>query len=124
MPQKDGCMKDGMHEEVVVCNTTFKFRLTPIDSTTYSLCVSRCNAPTATYDIATIRVRTNNCSGTTYYQAFVNSDPVEIIQDCSLCDIVRRAIEIYFQNLEPINCRSNNNGNGNCRCNNNFLGIF
>ena len=117
MSHKDG----SMNEEIVVCNTTFKFRLTPIDSTTYALCVTRCNAPTATYDIATIRVRTNNCSTMTYYQAFVNSDPVEIIQDCSLCDIVRRAIEIYFERLEPINC----SGNNNCNCrNNNFLGIF
>ena len=49
------------------------------------------------------------------------TDPVEIIQDCSLCDIVRRAIEIYFERLEPINC----SGNKNCNCrNNNFLGIF
>ena len=117
MPQKDNCM----NEEIVVCNTTFKFKLIPIDSNSYSLCVSRCNAPTATYDIATIRVRTNNCSGTTYYQAFVNSDPVEIIQDCSLCDIVKRAIEIYFSRLEPINCRGNGND---CGCRNNFLGIF
>ena len=123
MPLKDNncnCTND----EVVVCNTTFKFVLTPLDSNTYALCVTRCNAPTATYDIALIRVRTNNCCGqNTYYQATVNSDPVEIIQDCSLCNIVKRAIEIYFSHLEPIYC--NNNNNSGCRCgNNNFLGIF
>ena len=47
MPLKDhNCTND----EVVVCNTTFKFVLTPLDSNTYALCVTRCNAPTATYD--------------------------------------------------------------------------
>ena len=117
MPHKDG----NMHEEIVVCDTLFKFKLDPVEANAYALRAIRCNAPTATYDIATIRERNNSCSGLTYYQSFINSDPVEIIQSCSLCEIVRRSIEIYFQNLEPINC----NGNGNCNCGrNSFLGLF
>ena len=121
MPCKDNC--NCANQEIAVCNTVFKYNLIPVDTNTHVVCVSRCNTPTATYEIATIRTRTNTCSDGTYYQATINGDPVEIIQDCSLCNIVKRAIEIYFSRLEPIYC--NNNNNGGCRCgNNNFLGIF
>ena len=61
----------------------------------------------------------DTCSDGTYYQATINGDPVEIIQDCSLCDIIRRAIEIYFTNFEPINCTRGRN-NGGCGCGNLF----
>jgi hypothetical protein len=119
MPCKGNCE----NHEVVVCNSVFKYNLVPVDANTHVVCVSRCSTPTATFEIATIRTRTNTCSEGTYYQAAINGDPVEIIQDCSLCDIVRRAIEIYFNRLEPINCSGNGNGNCNCR-NNSFLGLF
>ena len=49
-----------------------------------------------------------------YYQAFINTDPVEIIQDCSLEDIIRRSIGVYFNNLPQFDI------NGcNCGCNRN-----
>ena len=115
MPCNGGC-GNLENQEVFVCNTVFKYRLVPIDNFTNAVCVSRCNTPTATYDVATVRTRTNACSEGTFYQATVNGDPVEIIQDCSLCEIIKRSIEIYFQNFEPINCPGRRN-NG---CNNIF----
>ena len=112
------CKGNCENNEVLVCNTVFRYNLIPVDTNTNVVCVSRCNTPTATYEIATVRTRTNTCSDGTYYQATINGDPVEIIQDCSLCDIIRRAIEIYFSNFEPINCtRGRNNG---CGCGNIF----
>ena len=117
MPCKDNC--NCANQEIAVCNTVFKYNLIPVDTNTHVVCVSRCNTPTATYEIATIHTRTNTCSDGTYYQATINGDPVEIIQDCSLCDIIRRAIEIYFSNFEPINCTRGRGGNG-CGCNNIF----
>ena len=105
------------NQEVFVCNAVFKFKLVPVDEVTNVVCVSRCNTPTATYEVATVRTRTNTCGDGTYYQATINGDPVEIIQDCSLCDIIRRSIEIYFMNFEPIDCTRRRNYNG---CNNIF----
>ena len=55
-----------------------------------------------------------------YYQAFINTDPVEIIQDCNLCDTVRRAIQLYFQNIGIF---TNNNYDNTC-CNNRNFGLF
>ena len=49
------------------------------------------------------------------------NNPVEIIQDCNLCDIVRRAIEIYFENIGLFN-GGGYNGNG-C-CNQRNFGLF
>ena len=51
-----------------------------------------------------------------YFQSFINTDPVQIIQDCSLCNIISRSIETYFDNTNLLN-------NTNCGCRNNF-GLF
>ena len=54
-----------------------------------------------------------------YYQAFINTDPVQIIQDCNLCDLIRRSIAIYFDNLEEIDTYSS------CGCGRrNGFGLF
>ena len=38
-----------------------------------------------------------------YYQAFINTDPVEIIQDCSLEDIICRSIAHYMNSIGGCN---------------------
>ena len=110
----DNCVDD----EVVVCNTVFKYTLTQVDTNTHNLTVIACPTPTAVYDVGTIKTRENSCTGLVYYQAFVNTDPVQIIQDCSLCSIIARAIQAYFADLEPIDC-----GNYNSCGRNNFFGF-
>ncbi|MDE7095479.1 MAG: hypothetical protein K2O23_03230, partial [Anaeroplasmataceae bacterium] len=59
------------------------------------------------YCIARISVRENCCNNMEYYQAFINTDPVEIIQDCNLCDIIARSIAAYFDNTPTVNTGNN-----------------
>ena len=72
------CHERCKENEIVVCDTLFDFNLEKVDNNTQLLIVSACNTPTAVYDIATIKTRTNSCTGLTFYQAAVNTDPVEI----------------------------------------------
>lgn len=108
---KCNCNNNCVDEEIVVCNTLFKYTLTEVETNVYNLLAIPCNTPTAVYDIATIRTKSNTCTGLNYYQAAINTNPVEIIQDCSLCGIIANAIELYFENMEPVNCgNTKNNG--------------
>lgn len=117
-----GCPQNLNQNEVLVCNTLFMYDLveTTTGSNVYDLICTPCNTPTAVYNVARITLRENSCNQIQYYQAFINTDPVEIIQDCNLENCVTRCIEIYFCNLEPINC-SNCNGNSTGCCG---LGLF
>ena len=105
--------------EIIVGNTTFKYELNEVNENTFDLVATPCNVPTSVYCIARITVRENCCNNMEYYQAFINTDPVEIIQDCDLCDLIARAIETYFANVLGINT----NGNG-CGCHYNTFGLF
>ncbi len=106
--------------EVFICNTLFKYDLVEECNGIYELVAIPCNLPTAVYDIAKISTKTNACMGLDFYQAFINTDPVEIIQDCSLEHIIERAIYIYFENAPSIDC---NSCSSTCKCNKTF-GFF
>ena len=107
-------------DEVIVGNTTFKFELNQVSENVFDLVVTPCNVPTSIYCVARITVRENCCNNMEYYQAFINTDPVEIIQDCNLCDTVTRAIQLYFENIGIFNT----NTYGNTCCNNRTFGLF
>ena len=94
-------------QEILVGNTTFKYELNQINDNTYDLVATPCNVPTSVYCIARISIRENCCNNMEYYQAFINTDPVEIIQDCNLCNTIARAIELYFANIPTINTLNN-----------------
>ena len=101
------------HDEVIVGNTLFKYDLNQVGENTFDLVATPCNLPTAVYCIARITVRENCCNNMEYYQAFINTDPVEIIQDCDLRNIITRAIGTYFTNVPTMNtncCRRNTFG--------------
>lgn len=91
-------------DEILVCNNVFKYKLVKVNNDVYDLVVTPCCTPTAVYDVARISERMNGCMQSTYYQAFINTDPVVIIQDCTLEGAVRRAIAIYFENNPCIEC--------------------
>lgn len=97
-------------QEIVVGNTLFKYDLNQVSENTYDLVVTPCNVPTSVYCICRITTRENCCNNMEYYQAFINTDPVQIIQDCDLCNIIARAIEAYFENTATVNTRNGNNG--------------
>lgn len=103
--------ENNCNQEILVGNTTFKYELNQINENTYDLVATPCNIPTSVYCIARISVRENCCNNMQYYQAFINTDPVEIIQDCNLCDCISRAIAEYFNNTPTVNT-NNNNCNG------------
>ncbi len=86
------------NNEITINGVLYKYALNPIstDNNVCDLIVTPCNMPTAVYDIARITCRQNNCTNVGYYQAQINTDPVTIIQDCSLCGIVERCITDYF----------------------------
>lgn len=102
--------ENNCNQEILVGNTTFKYELNQINENTYDLVATPCNIPTSIYCIARISVRENCCNNMQYYQAFINTDPVEIIQDCNLCDCIRRAIAEYFNNTPIVNTNNNNCG--------------
>ena len=89
-------------DEILVGNTTFKFELNQISENVYDLVVTPCNVPTSVYCVARITVRENCCNNMEYYQAFINTDPVEIIQDCNLEQTIIRSINNYFNNVNSI----------------------
>ncbi len=118
MCQKEHDCKPECRQEILVGNTTFKYELNQVNENTYDLVATPCNVPTSVYCIARISVRENCCNNMEYYQAFINTDPVEIIQDCNLCDIIARAIAAYFENTPVIHTN-------NCGCNQrNSFGFF
>lgn len=102
--------------EVLVGNTIFNYQLNEVSDNVFDLVATPCNVPTSVYCIARITKRENCCNNMEYFQAFINTDPVEIIQDCSLRDIISRSIENYFNNLSTFN-------NNSCGCSNHF-GLF
>ncbi len=115
MKEINNCNKD-CNQEILVGNILFKYDLNQVNEYTYDLAVTPCNVPTSVFCIARITVRENCCNNMEYFQSFINTDPVQIIQDCSLCNIISRSIETYFDNTNLLN-------NTNCGCRNNF-GLF
>lgn len=105
-------------QEILVGNTTFKYELNQTSENTYDLVATPCNVPTSVYCISRISVRENCCNNMEYYQSFINTDPVQIIQDCDLCDIIARSIAAYFENTPVIST-----GNNGC-CHRNSFGFF
>lgn len=104
--------------EIVCCGQLYQYSLTTDSSSTnQTLLCTPCNQPTAIFDVATITTRTNSCMDLTYYQAVVNTDPVEIIQDCNLKNCICRVIELYMTN-NSCGCGCSNN------CNNNSFSLF
>lgn len=107
----------GLKNEIVVNGVLYKYNLIPLTqddaNVACDLWVTPCNLPTAVYDVARITCRENTCAQLTYYQAFINTDPVEIIQDCDLCNTIARAIEIYINRCNNLNT-----------CRNNYFGFF
>lgn len=104
--------------EVLVGNTLFNYQLNEVSDNVYDLVATPCNVPTSIYCIARITKRENCCNNMEYFQSFINTDPVEIIQDCNLRDIIARSIETYFNNLSTFN-----NNSSSCCCGNSF-GLF
>lgn len=108
-------------QQIIVGNTLFNYNLQEVSDCSYDLVCTPCNIPTAVYCIARITKRQNCCNNMEYYQAFINTDPVQIIQDCNLEDTIRRAIEAYFENIPNLDVNTNNC----CGCSNrNCFGLF
>lgn len=116
MRENNKCNKD-CEREVLVGNVLYKYDLNEVNEYTYDLVATPCNVPTSVFCIARITVRENCCNNMEYFQAFINTDPVQIIQDCDICNIIARAIESYFDNTGLFNM------NNNCNCRNTF-GLF
>lgn len=113
------CEKKKCDQEIIVGNTLFKYDLNQVNENTYDLVATPCNVPTSIYCISRITVRENCCNNMEYYQAFINTDPVEIIQDCDLCNIIERSIALYFANTPTIETSDRN-----CGCQRNAFGFF
>ncbi len=96
--------------EVLVNGIVFNYSLNEVSENSFDLVATPCNVPTSVFCIARITTRQNCCNNLEYYQSFINADPVQIIQDCNLDDIIARSIEAYFSNnLGNMGCCSNNN---------------
>lgn len=95
----------GLEERYICCcNERFTFNLTEVANNQYTLTCTPCSIPTAVFDVATITIKENSCNQIEYYQAAINTDPVEIIQDCSLKNLICRCITCYFSNITLPSC--------------------
>ncbi|MGM9971440.1 MAG: hypothetical protein ACI35W_03460 [Anaeroplasmataceae bacterium] len=109
------CQNSRHHEcleenEICCCGQLYQFSLvsggrsdssggnSSSSGNTKTLLVTPCDQPTAIFDVATITTKSNSCMDLTYFQAVVNTDPVEIIQDCNLRNTICRTIELYMRN--------------------------
>lgn len=101
--------------EILVGNVLYSYELNEVGENAYDLVATPCNIPTAVYCIARISIRNNCCNNMEYYQSYINTDPVMIIQDCSLENIICRSIADYMNNINGTSCSSNNSG---------FFGLF
>lgn len=90
--------------KICCCDSRFTYNLSQTGENRFVLTVTPCSCPTAVFDVATITIRENTCNQIEYYQIAINTDPVEIIQDCSLEDGICRAIVCYFNNVELPTC--------------------
>ncbi len=110
-------------QEILVGNTLFKYQLNQVSENSWDLVATPCNIPTSVYCIGRITARQNCCNNMEYFQAFINTDPVQIIQDCDLCNIIARSIATYFDNISTIDT-GNNNDNGTCCNRRGMFGLF
>ena len=86
------------NNEVLVNGILFNYNLQEVNDNTCDLVATPCNVPTSVFCIARISTRQNCCNNLEYFQSFINTDPVQIIQDCNLQNIIERSIETYFSN--------------------------
>ena len=86
----------GERQEICVDGVKYAYNLTHLDENTVELCVTPNCLPTACFDVARITCK-KNCCGGGYFQGFINTDPVVIIQDVELHEMICRCIRIYFE---------------------------
>lgn len=110
--QREGRGIGSRTKTICCCDQRFTFNLTENNNDRFTLTVTPCELPTAVFDVATITVRENTCNQIEYYQIAINTDPVEIIQDCDLECGICRAIERYFDDATLPTCNNNNRRNG------------
>ena len=98
---------DFNERNICCCNNRFTFNLDETSDNVFTLTVTPCTLPTAVFDVATITVKENSCNQIEFFQAAINTDPVQIIQDCSLRDLICRSINCYFNDATLPTCSSN-----------------
>lgn len=101
-------------DNIVVNCETYRIMIKEAAGDCVDVYATPCSLPSAVFQIARICRLTNVCTQFEYFEAQIYSDPVETIIDCSFCDIIKRAIEHYFDNMNINNC-NNNTG---------FFGLF
>ena len=101
-------------EEIQVNGVLYKIDLQR-DGNCARLFVVPCTLPSAVFEIARICELQNRCTEFEFFEATVFTDPVETIIDCDFCQIVRRAIELFIDDI---------NLDQNCGCRRFFNGLF
>ena len=101
-------------EEIQVNGVLYKIDLQR-DGNCVRLFVVPCTLPSAVFEIARICELQNRCTEFEFFEATVFTDPVETIIDCDFCQIVRRAIELFIDDI---------NLDQNCGCRRFFNGLF
>ena len=94
--------------EIEVNGCRYKVNLERIGECEFELFISPCKLPSAVFDVARIRCVENKCMEFDFFEAHVFTDPVTTIIDCSLRQIIERAIEIYLEDMDLTCCERNN----------------
>ena len=102
---------EGFNEIIQINGKDYRITLTEESENFARLFVSPCKLPSAVFEVAEIRTKRNTCMQFDFYEAMIFTDPIVCIIDCSLCQIIKRAIEIYLEESDLF-CP----GNFNRRC--------
>lgn len=95
-------------EKITINNEVYRVNLVE-NQNGYRVFASPCKLPSAVFEVAQICRQTNTCMQFDFYQAQIFTDPIVCIIDCSLCQIVCRAIEIYLSNSQSYLCNNSRN---------------
>lgn len=114
------CCLDEMNEngifEIQMGCTNYKIS-TVEENNCLRVFASPCTLPSTTFEIAQVCKKDNKCMQFDFYEAQVYTDPVEIIIDCNLCQIIKRALEIYIEAINDADFGSS------CNRRNSFFGF-
>lgn len=94
---------EGFNEIVEINCEEYRVSLVVVNDNLARLYVSPCKLPSAVFEVAEIQAKTNTCMQFDFYEALILTDPVVCIIDCSLCEIIKRAIEIYLDEIDLCN---------------------
>lgn len=113
--KENKCVLENGNMEICICDTQYKVSAVE-NNNCLRIYASPCTLPSCTFEVCQICKKQNSCMQFDFYESQVYTDPVVFIIDCNLCQIIKRSIEIYLDEVDNTNFGGNN-------CNTNIFGF-